>query len=97
MHFSDDNNSTNSNTIPPSLPKDEPSLKKLFNDITAQCDFAGMNVVGKYHIQNRSHAIVEYSPKNCQCPCQDFKWAAEEHRMLPMITEVKSNLSFLKL
>lgn len=66
IEFSDDGNSSNSNTIPSSLPEDEPSLKKLFNDTTAQCDFVGMNVLGKYHTQNRSHAVVEYSIVCCQ-------------------------------
>jgi hypothetical protein len=96
----DTNDSNSSGPVPLKLPDDQWSLHKLYEDITAVADFLGVKVVRKYHTENRFHAVVEYSPRQCQCTCQDFSGGlvAEEPLLRSdVVAKVAMNLYAMKL
>jgi hypothetical protein len=72
-------------SVAESLPDDEKSLKTLFLNITALCEnYGGLKVVQKQIYCNEEkecYAVVENSPKNCSCICQDFEMVAKEPHM----------------
>jgi len=89
---------SSSDILPPELPEDEESLKKLYEDITETAAFLGMNVLRKFQAQDRFTAIVEFSPRKCQCVNKDFKMVTENPRRWPKITEeVQITLSHMKI
>jgi hypothetical protein len=77
------------------FPDNEEDLKKMFRHITEMV--FGMRVVEKKLSDDGVFASISYAPVRCACNVQDFEMAAEEPRMQPVITEVSSNFSTMKL
>jgi hypothetical protein len=47
--------------------------------------------------EKECYAVVEYSPKNCSCICQDFEMVAKEPHMRSTLSEVEMELYLMKL